>query len=366
MLKHSGLKFRVIYLVFHVVHVDAKVALIKQTGHRCNHYFTFSNFASNNQNIMKRLSLAIGLMLLVTQAYSQGCSDAGFCTMGAMKPDQAYSKRINFKLRSVELSQYRGEATLTPKIYVTNLDFNFGINAKTTFQVKVPYQSVTGNLGETSGIGDLSFSFTRNLHSSEKFDINASIGTKIPTNKSDLKKGDFDFPMYYQVSLGSVDLIAGASLISKNWLFAMGYQQALTANNNHWDQGDAQRWIDDGLYHNIDYLKKHPWSTELKRGTDLMVRAERNFRFAKYNFNIGVLPIFRVTKDERLDEVDGLRKKMDNTTGMALSVLGGFGYHFSVNHSMKVTYGQKLVQREVNPDGLTRHNVMIVGYLVRF
>ncbi len=49
-------------------------------------------------------------------AFAQGCSDAGFCTMGAMKPDQDYSKKVDFKLRSLELNYYHGQSTLSPVI----------------------------------------------------------------------------------------------------------------------------------------------------------------------------------------------------------------------------------------------------------
>ena len=39
---------------------------------------------------------------------AQGCSDAGFCTMGAMKPDQHFNRRVQIKLRSIEVAQYVG------------------------------------------------------------------------------------------------------------------------------------------------------------------------------------------------------------------------------------------------------------------
>ena len=61
----------------------------------------------------------LGLVLLVFDAAplkGQGCSDAGFCTMGAMKPDQSFNKKIELKLRSIELSYYYGESTLSPII----------------------------------------------------------------------------------------------------------------------------------------------------------------------------------------------------------------------------------------------------------
>ena len=67
-------------------------------------------------------------------AISQGCSDAGFCTMGAMKPDQSFNKKIVLKLRTMELNFYRGTTTLTPIVYVATADLNFSLNRKTTFQ----------------------------------------------------------------------------------------------------------------------------------------------------------------------------------------------------------------------------------------
>lgn len=63
--------------------------------------------------------LTLGLSLT---AAAQGCSDAGFCTMGAMKPDQPFNKKVEFKLRSMEFSFYRGTTTTSPIIYVATAD----------------------------------------------------------------------------------------------------------------------------------------------------------------------------------------------------------------------------------------------------
>jgi len=317
---------------------------------------------------MNKSIFCISILLLISHfGYSQGCSDAGFCTMGAMKPDQAYNKKINFKLRAVEVSQYRGKSTSSPVIYVSNIDFAFSINQKTSFQLKIPYQAVTGNLGSTSGIGDISLSATRNVYNSEKFDINATIGAKIPTNDSNLKKSGTEFgnegsplPMYYQTSLGSYDFIVGLSLISKKWLFATGYQNALSANNNQfeWDE-----W--DGYTGGPDYITAHAIARKLKRGTDVMFRVERNWRFSNYNFSLGALPIYRITKDQIVN-LAGDYVKVDKTTGLALTALFSAGYHFNVKSSIKFIYGLKLTDRDVNPDQLTRTDVQTIAYVYRF
>src|SRR5262245_9588536 len=199
--------------------------------------------------LMRRRLGVLPILFLPLLSYSQGCSDAGFCTMGAMKPDQPYNKKIEFRLRSMELSFYRGTTTLTPVIYVATADLNFSLNSKTSFQVKLPYQAVKGRLANTSGMGDISLCLTRNVLTRERFDINVSLGAKIPTNHSDKDVNGLPLPMYYQTSLGTYDAIAGLSLITRQWLFATGIQVPFNKNNNGfiwsaWDGSDEKAYVD--------------------------------------------------------------------------------------------------------------------------
>lgn len=314
---------------------------------------------------MVRIVIIMLTIVLPIVASGQGCSDAGFCTMGAMKPDQPFNKKVEFKLRSMELSFYRGTTTTSPIIYVATADLNFSITPNTFFQVKLPYQAVEGNFGNTSGMSDISLSVTQTLKSTHKYDVNFTVGTKIPSNKSDISdptRNDIDFPMYYQTSLGTYDFITGISLKSRNWLFATGLQHPFNQNENTfiWDE-----WREP-VYPDFNYVKTYNQSLRLKRGTDVMLRAERNFRFSQYNFSLGALPIFRITKDEIESPVTGLRTKLEGTTGMALSIIGTFGYSFNVRSGIRLLMGYKLTDREVNPDGLTRNMVSTVSYYYRF
>ncbi len=224
---------------------------------------------------VKILALLIVQVFFYSQGKSQGCSDAGFCTMGAMKPDQAFNKKVKLKLRSIELSYYQGQTTLTPVVTVINLDAGFSITKNLSGQIKLPYYSVKGNFDNTSSIGDISISLTQRLIDTENFDLSATIGAKIPTNDSDIKSSGkkvpgtegLVLPMYYQTSLGSYDFVVGASLISSKWLIATGVQMALTANNNTWW---ADEWV--GLYPSEGYLRQYDDANKLKRGTDVMLR----------------------------------------------------------------------------------------------
>lgn len=300
----------------------------------------------------------------VTNSFSQGCSDAGFCTMGAMKPDQPFNKKVEFRLRSMEVTFYRGTTTLTPVVYVATADMNFGINRKTFLQVKLPFQAVTGRLANTSGLGDISLCLTRTIVSSEKFDVNFSFGGKIPSNNSNKKNVEgHPLPMYYQTSLGTYDAIAGISLINRKWLFATGVQVPLNKNGNQflWKEwADQESDADEAAY-----IARYPNAKNLKRGTDVMLRVERNFRYSRLNFTIGVLPIFRIYHDE-ITNLDGERERPEGAMGLALSGIFTTGYNFNVRSGIKLLLGHKFVNRDFNPDGLTREFVSTLSYYYRF
>ena len=58
--------------------------------------------------------------------------------------------------------------------------------------------------------------------------------------------------------------------------------------------------------------------------------------------------------------------KLDGTTGLALSGLAGVNYKFNVFSSIQFIYGQKITDRPVNPDGLTRKHVINLSYNYNF
>lgn len=304
-------------------------------------------------------------MLASSSAYSQGCSDAGFCTMGAMQPDQNFNKNIPIQLRSVSFTLYEGQALTSPSIKAAILDLTFRAFKKYDLQVKLPYMSVSGNFGQTSGIGDISLAMTQNVKSTPEYNVMTTVGLKIPTGKADrtVEGRDMTLPMYYQTSLGTFDLVMGASYISRDWLFSAGYQQPLL----HFNENDFQATTEDWSWYEggMDYVREHAEAIDLRRGADIMFRAERNFRMSRFNFNVGLLPIIRVSRDQGKNE-QGEYEKLDGTRGLALSGLIGAGYRFNVYSGLSLITGFKITDREYNPDGLTRKHVINLSYTYNF
>ena len=96
-----------------------------------------------------------------------------------------------------------------------------------------------------------------------------------------------------------------------------------------------------------------------------MFRAERNFRFSRFNFSAGLLPIYRITND-RITNLQGVEVKPVGASGLALSGILTAGYNFNVRSGIKILWGHKIVQRDKNPDGLTREMVSSITYNYRF
>lgn len=295
---------------------------------------------------------------------AQGCSDAGFCTMGAMRPSQKFQKKASIKLRSIEVSHYYAYNRFGDEFYAYTLDANVALGEKSQMQFKIPYMRVNGLIADTKGLSDISLSFTHNLLSKEYLQINATIGAKIPTGKPQKQWKGRDLPMYYQTTLGTFDFVAGVSLINRKWLVATGIQQTLTTTDNRFVRSEwkgTNWWETSGEY--------PPSSFNLKRGTDIMLRVERDFRFSKFNIGAGILTIYRLNKDI-VDFVDGTtesgRGKLERTDGPAITGLAHVGYHLTPRSSIKVTLGHRIKKRHYNPDGLSRELVNTVSYEFKF
>ncbi|MFT7032107.1 MAG: hypothetical protein ACJA2S_000604 [Cyclobacteriaceae bacterium] len=307
----------------------------------------------------KKLLLLIALIACSFVSHSQGCSDAGFCTMGALKPDQGYSKKLSLRLRSIEFSQYIGVTRFKDVIYNYIADVTVGIGSKTTMQFKIPYAYVEGVLKNTNGVGDISLGLARNLVANESYQLNLTVGMKLPLGNSNVKLEGKSLPMYYQPGLGTYDMVAGISIISKGWLLAAGYQQSLdNIDNDFWWsdwEGDPQEEIARG----------YKQSKNLDRGKDIMMRIEKNFRFSNFNFNVGLLPIYRLNLDKIISRSD-VDLEVEGTDGLALTLLLGGGYQFSVKSGIKIMTGFRLIKRHHNPDGLSREFVSNIGYVYKF
>ncbi|HLG36379.1 MAG TPA: hypothetical protein VI757_15990, partial [Bacteroidia bacterium] len=165
--------------------------------------------------------LAVVLTFFIPlKSKSQGCSDVGFCTIGTLKPqsesDSAYR-------HSATLSFSFGIGDEKTKIYQVIPELELRILKNNSLQIKMPFVSVRGNLGDNSGVGDISFSMTQTVKETDNTKFNFTLGFKFPTGTTaelttvPVINPVVPLPMHYQTGLGTTDLILGASMKYKKW-----------------------------------------------------------------------------------------------------------------------------------------------------
>jgi len=316
---------------------------------------------------MNKICFAILFSLYFQASFSQGCSDAGFCTMGAMRPDQHQAKSFNLKLNAMEFTQHFGATEFGDYLLSYIVDADFTINPKTTFHFKLPYTIIFNRMPTTNGLGDISLSVTRLLLKQGKWQIAGTLGGKVPTNGNDLSYNGIPLPSYYQTSLGTYDLVAGVGIIYGNWLFSTGYQHAFNRTKNQF-----LRYVENGIPKNsfdgteyAAFANSYANSKELQRSPDVMLRVERNFRIGRFNAYLGLLNIYRLEDDE-VTNFKGQRVKIANSGGLTVNGLLGAGYRFSTRSAIKVLFGSKIITKERNPAGLGRKYVNNISYEIRF
>lgn len=241
---------------------------------------------------MKKIFSAIIILsslFIYKRTNAQGCSDAGFCTIGALNPqiiadtlgDERYLKN-NFHLsptfalgeQGVSIWQYTPEVNLT---LVKGL----------MWQAKMPYMYAYGNLGSNYGIGDVSTSLTYTHFFKKTTSLSVTLGSKIPTHDAGTCENGRPLPMPYQRSLGTFDGIIGVKFMYKTWNFSLGYQKVISNNNRNAFTNEA--WTGD------EDAQKYFQSSSLERGDDMLLRAEKVFIVKKLNLSAGLLGIYRIT-----------------------------------------------------------------------
>ncbi|HRB54384.1 MAG TPA: hypothetical protein PLD87_11970 [Bacteroidia bacterium] len=311
---------------------------------------------------MKKIfSAAIILSSFFTYNYTnaQGCSDAGFCTIGALNPqiiadtlgDERYLKN-NFHLsptfalgeQGVSIWQYTPEVNLT---LVKGL----------MWQAKMPYVYAYGNLGSNYGIGDVSTSLTYTHFFKKTTSLAVTLGSKIPTHDAGTCENGIPLPMPYQRSLGTYDGILGVKFMYKTWNFSAGYQMVLANKNENGFL--ASRWTGD------DDAQQYFVSNKLNRGDDMLLRAEKVFIVKKLNLSAGLLGIYRLTKDKYTD-ASGTDQELNGSSGLTLNITGSATYVFTPKSSFGMNFGFPVLVRETRADGLTRSMVVSLVYQINF
>jgi hypothetical protein len=284
----------------------------------------------------------------VNDLRSQGCSDAGFCSIHSLKPaDESDSKfKNNF---SIGISYGRGDN----KINVVNPFIEYTREVSSLFSIsgKVVFTSVSGDIANLSGLSDGFINAVYKMNQAAAF----TLGVKIPFTNGNTMSDNSPLPMAYQVSLGTLDIIAGVNHNHKNFGFSAALQYPLTQNENkYFSTSNA----DEMLFSSTN---------KYKRGGDVLARLSYRFTPAdgKISITPGVLPIYHLSNDKYTD-ASGTEKEIDGSKGLTLNANLFVVYSIDSKNSLELNFGAPVKSRDSRPDGLTRKFVAVLGYKVNF
>jgi hypothetical protein len=285
--------------------------------------------------------LAAGL-LIANLAIAQGCSDAGFCTLGNLA-QQRHDTTASTNKVSLIFPLGVGDGAVF--VFTPALQYERQLNKHWLMQSKITANYAQGSLDNIAGPGDLFLSGTYVFTTKRSWVSTLMVGTKLPMNSGNLKKNERSLPMQYQSSLGTVDFIAGVQISNKHFQFAAGWQQPLSSTNGNqflpaeWSEPDAQLF---------------PPTNNFKRRADALLRGSYTHTFSDFlELSGGLLGIYHLDEDQFTDE-NNKSQVIEGSDGLTLNItLRG---KWSVNKNLELGFmaGVPLVVRSLRPDGLTR------------
>ncbi len=328
---------------------------------------------------MKKL-LIIPLLLAAFWIKGQGCSDPGICTIGTLNSATSKDSASEFPLDSASLEDLMTATFVDEKwkasiaavyalgapnnflIYTSTFRFSYRLKKRVLLNVKVPVSFVTGDLGNNSGVGDITVSLQNTFRNAGGKRFAYIVGVVLPSGDANNSDNGFVLPMQYQTTLGAVNALVGLSGTYRGWSGSFGYQHSFGANGNTFSTSGLE--LDPNMpgYDELNPKRNlYVSSNQIVRSGDLFLRLEKRIKIKKFGLYFGALPIYRVAESTILTDSVG-RLSVAGSDGLTLNLTAGMNYNFNRNSSLRFIYGKPFVQRTNLPDGLGRRQVMILSY----
>ncbi|MCO5250311.1 MAG: hypothetical protein M9949_02685 [Candidatus Kapabacteria bacterium] len=287
--------------------------------------------------------LIVVLFILLAPAYlaSQGCSDAGVCSMLGDKDIQPEEEKY-----IAGLSQYFGVGDENTVIFNTLLTFDYR-SENMDVSVILPYVYTNGNLGTLSGLGDIKIAagFTGSL--SEDAAIKFIAGVKFATGEANGKKSGRSLPMVYQPGLGTSDLMLGASLRLSTWVFGVGFQFSDDRTSNKFLHED---WVDEdeaALHYNQSF--------KMRRGMDFMLSVDKFVNFDKTSIYGGIQVIHRNEENNvRRYNFESEKYEITEQNLTTVNLRAGLKNNLTDYAALHLEVALPILARDYAADGLTR------------
>ncbi len=296
--------------------------------------------------------LIIALLISVSGfAKAQGCSDAGFCTMNSLKPNQADSVSAFHNQIKAGISYGLADHDITA--IAGYIEYHREINKQFSLDLKITTLSQSGNGISVSGLSDLLLAGNYSPWKGLTF----TIGGKFPlVNTINMYKGE-PMSMDYQSTLGTIDLIAGIGLNFMKFQVVVAIQSPLKQSGNEYI-----RYIEPDL---IGVSVGDAPLEDYTRTSDVLMRLSYPIKLGKkMQISPSILPIYHVSNDKY--STLGSEFDIVGSKGLTLNLNAYFDYQLNVRNSIQFNTGFPLVVRDARPDGLTRSFIATLEYKYAF
>ncbi len=288
-------------------------------------------------------------LIFQLKSYSQGCSDAGFCTINSFKPNTEVAAKKNH----LKLGMFAGSADNSVSVWGNYLEYHTQFSDQFSLDTKLTTLSQNGTDYATFGLGDLFLS--SNYKINPKWTL--TVGTKIPLNNGNQKENEVSLPMDYQSSLGTLDAIVGMGYQINKLKLVLAWQQPLTQNKNQFLAENSNT---------PTILKQFQSTNGFKRSGDILFRVAYPLPLTnELQFTTSLLPIYHIDNDRFID-ISGKEKTIDGSQGLTLNGNVFIDYAVNATNSLQFNIGMPLIVREARPDGLTRGFIATVEYKFKF
>jgi hypothetical protein len=284
-------------------------------------------------------------------SFSQGCSDAGACTINNFKPEIPDSA-IQSKNR-IKIGITHGAADHSISVIGSYLEYQRNFNDNLSMDLKVTSLAQSGNKISVFGPSDIYVS--GNYQFSSQF--NATLGGKIPLTKGNKQENNLPLPMDYQSSLGTFDLIFGIGYSIGKLQIVAAMQQPLTQNENEFQKE---------LYPEDSKMQMFQSTNEFQRSGDVLLRISYPVTINdKLTVTTGILPIYHINND-KYTNTKGNEVEIDGSQGLTLNGNMFIDYEVNSGNAFQLSAGIPFIVRDNRPDGMTRSYVLNLEYRIRF
>jgi hypothetical protein len=204
------------------------------------------------------LFCSVVFVIAACRVFAQGCSDAGFCTVDALKSPDGDSIPTE-KFRQLKLGATVGKADYDITILASYLEYNQQLNKHWGYGLKMTQLAQLTDSIKTNGLGDLFLTGTYKTNSKIAF----TAGIKLPLADGDKERNAVSLPNDFQSSLGTFDFIAGISKEWKQFRFTAAIQQPFVQAKNHFSPE---------LYDSLSVFSTFPSTNQFERRGDVLAR----------------------------------------------------------------------------------------------